>query len=178
MTLMREITCSASSSPASDPTAVSTPSMRYLMIRPPGVVSRWMSLAAAFSASYTVECTSLTTGLVSSLMVLNDRSAAPLRAPAPRSALGSSPSMACSVSSWRARYAATSAGCARHQLKRAATRCSAQACRSLSNGSPMTSTSASLRSRSGRHSRSSASANGSTSKAGVMRRRSSIAAAG
>ncbi len=58
--------------------------MRYLMTRPrrrrsPGGC-RWRR---AFSASYSVECTSLTTGLVSSLMVLSDRSSPRCSALAP-----------------------------------------------------------------------------------------------
>ena len=50
-TLMREIICSARSSPANVATVFSTPSIRYLIARPAGPVSRWMSEAPLFSAS-------------------------------------------------------------------------------------------------------------------------------
>ncbi len=49
--------------------------MRYLTARPPAVLSRWMSEAPAFSASYRVELTSRTAGLAASLTEANDSTA-------------------------------------------------------------------------------------------------------
>jgi len=51
MTLMREITCWANSTPRIVSARVRTPSIRYLIARPAPVASRWMSLAPVFSAS-------------------------------------------------------------------------------------------------------------------------------
>ena len=77
ITLMREITCSASSVPGIDSAAVSTPSTRYLIDRPLAVDSRCTSLAPAFSASYRVELTSLTTVLSASAAASKEISCAP-----------------------------------------------------------------------------------------------------
>ena len=78
--------------------------MRYLIARPRGHVSRWMSLAPIFSASYSVERTRRTTWLVSSLMLLSDRSSTRALSAAPPTAASSrTASSARSVSSWLAR---------------------------------------------------------------------------
>ena len=67
-TLMRDRAWCAASSPSIVRIVTSTPSSRYLIASPWALVSKWMSLASDFSASWIVESTSRTIGLSAALM--------------------------------------------------------------------------------------------------------------